>query len=628
MKGVRAAAGALVATALASGGEARAWVYPEHRDITLQAVQGLEPARRATLDGLWSAARHGHEQRLCESAADAAQVSRPSCLDWAAWPAIAGDHSCSGADMLAIVTQSAWILDVARVGARLREHLARNATQAWLVNALRSSDLRLLRADPEYATRASSNNVHFLLARPGTDTTPAAYLQLVLAPGADPNAIGAYVFYHLAALRSASRVAAADPDQRARAARATLADEAFALHFLEDAFAAGHVAGDWGPQAVRKGTHDYYNERGVEAVTWGGQRFVLEGDAHMRAEDANRAAAAARASLVEVLAAAGAEAPLAGDGGPAAIEPNALDVCQMRAMPAFSVPPAAVQPTVDLLGHVPAAALGEGLGALPRFRAELGPFIGVSAAAQLGWIDRGFATTQTTGGEIGGLAVGVRLGYGLEGVMDQSGDGLAFVDVGLQLETASSMKFSSNDALADTGALTAAVPARTAIALRARMPFWLIPGDLLLGALLVAPFSRAAYAQMAVMASNGGLIPWQTGISTPLGRFQLVFGREVGVELYGLAGGKTRFLMPPAAAGTNGIRLTALRSISFDFPVIEYRPFRSFSLDQASVLVIQLFVGFETAGAAEIISPAGAPLPELQTIYNAGARVAFDWRRY
>jgi hypothetical protein len=387
------------------------------------------------------------------------------------------------------------------------------------------------------------------------------------------------------------------------------------------------VAGDWGPKAVRKGTHDYYNERGVEAVTWGGHRLVLEGDAHMSTEDARRAAEAARASLVEVLAAVEAEAPLAA-GGPDTLEPDALDVCQMRSMPAFSVAPAAVQPTIDVLQRVPAAALGEGLGALPRFRSELGPFVGVSAAAQLGWINRGFATTQTTGGDIGALAVGVRLGYGLEGVIDESGDGLVFVDVGLQEDSASSMKFSNNEALADTGALTAAVPARSALGLRARMPFWLIPGDLLLGALLVAPFSRAAYAQMAVMASNGGLIPLQTGISTPIGRFQLVLGREVGVELYGFVGDKTRLLMPPAVAGTTSIRLVALRSITFDFPVIEYRPFRSFSLDQASVLVIQLFVGFETASAAEVISPAGAPIPELQTIYNAGARVAFDWRRY
>jgi hypothetical protein len=30
----------------------------------------------------------------------------------------------------------------------------------------------------------------------------------------------------------------------------------FALHFREDSFAAGHVTGNWGNSAVRKGTHD------------------------------------------------------------------------------------------------------------------------------------------------------------------------------------------------------------------------------------------------------------------------------------------------------------------------------------------------------------------------------------
>ena len=45
-----------------------------------------------------------------------------------------------------------------------------------------------------------------------------------------------------------------------------LADEAFALHFLEDGFSAGHVAGIWGNAALRKGTHDYYDEHGLEVT--------------------------------------------------------------------------------------------------------------------------------------------------------------------------------------------------------------------------------------------------------------------------------------------------------------------------------------------------------------------------
>jgi len=46
------------------------------------------------------------------------------------------------------------------------------------------------------------------------------------------------------------------------------ADEAFALHFLEDTYAAGHVAGTWGDASQRKGTHDFYNANGLEVRTW------------------------------------------------------------------------------------------------------------------------------------------------------------------------------------------------------------------------------------------------------------------------------------------------------------------------------------------------------------------------
>jgi hypothetical protein len=48
------------------------------------------------------------------------------------------------------------------------------------------------------------------------------------------------------------------PTAHADVIRAAFADEAFALHFLEDSFAAGHVAGNWGSTAG-KGTHAYYS---------------------------------------------------------------------------------------------------------------------------------------------------------------------------------------------------------------------------------------------------------------------------------------------------------------------------------------------------------------------------------
>lgn len=46
-----------------------------------------------------------------------------------------------------------------------------------------------------------------------------------------------------------------------------LADEPFALHFLEDTFASGHVSGTSGDASKRKGTHDFYGQSGLEVFT-------------------------------------------------------------------------------------------------------------------------------------------------------------------------------------------------------------------------------------------------------------------------------------------------------------------------------------------------------------------------
>ena len=53
-----------------------AWVYPEHRDIALLAIQKLSPEYRSILDKLWSQARVGYESRLTEAVIDATQIGR------------------------------------------------------------------------------------------------------------------------------------------------------------------------------------------------------------------------------------------------------------------------------------------------------------------------------------------------------------------------------------------------------------------------------------------------------------------------------------------------------------------------------------------------------------------------
>jgi hypothetical protein len=592
-----------------------AWLYPEHRDITVLAVQRLEPAARALLEQLWSEARTGHETRLCAQLVETAP-GNPACIDYAAWPAIAGDHSCSARNMLSTVLDTPWILDVARISARLKRQLATAARRDQHINAVRGSDLELQRADLNYATRAGSNNVHFLLARPDVDIEPEAYARLVLGSGAALNAMGTYVWYHLRALAKAARLAGGDltPAARAQVALAALADEAFALHFLEDSFAAGHMAGTWGKAAVRKGTHDYYNEHGLEMVTWNGRRFVGQGDSYMRRQDAERAATAVRDSLEQLIGVLnGKVATDAAADGAAETEPEAFDVCQQSHFPALAGTVAEIRGLVPIIAQTPVPALGPGPGELPRFHAELGPFVGVSAAVRGVALAGGFGSTQTGVSTTGGLDGAVRVGLGLEGVLNEAGDGLVFAEAGLRQDAST------------LGAAT--VPGRGAITARLRVPFWLIPGDLVLAAPVLALSSPQTLEKMAVQAANGGLLPWQAGIATPIGRFQFVLGREVGLSFYRSRRDDPMLIQTPGVGPANAT-LVSFRSLQVELPILEYRPFRSFALDQSSSLMIQFYAGFDTPLQSSVVSPEGAPKPALRTVGLGGIRVVFDWRYY
>jgi hypothetical protein len=69
---------------------------------------------------------------------------------------------------------------------------------------------------------------------------------------------------------------------------------------------------------------------------------------------------------------------------------------------------------------------------------------------------------------------------------------------------------------------------------RLRMPFYLLPGDLL----FLAPLFRRAgtIRGHGRRGSERWVDSWQSGLATKVGRFQLVLGRELGVTFYGLSG--------------------------------------------------------------------------------------------
>jgi hypothetical protein len=614
--------------------KANAWVYPEHRDIMLFAISKLTDTHRTILDDIWAQGRIGYEFRLTGPVIDLQQLIKPEKIDYAAWPAIAGDHSCSAENMLYNILQTDWILKVADITAQLKIDLALSEDRIRRINGLRVSDLRLQGADPEYATRAGSNNVHFLLSLPDVNIDEISYILSCTKEGSELNAIAAYAWYHYSAMSKASLLANQNFTQEERSIiiLSALADEAYAIHFLQDMFAAGHVAGTWGDASQRKGTHDYYNEMGLKASTWEGENVVLTGDAWMRFEDADRAANVVKISLEQLLDAALGKYPeiiyKRDDKIPG---PENFNMCQNNYTPPHASNSAFEKLLVDVFIKTPVPALVQGLGELPRFRAEIGTFVGFSPAMKGSLINGGFGLSQETNGVIGGLEVAFRFGVGLDGVLNESGDGLLFFAAGWRQDGSSSTSFVGNTELQNYGNLLAAIPGRSAFNGRLRLPFYILPLDLLILAPVLYFIDQEALTKVGVTAVNGGLLPWQSGIETSIGRIQFVLGREVAVYFYGRTKERDAlFNVSTDAQGQEQLYILSYRSTLFEFPIVEYRPFKTFDVGQRSSMFIQLYGGFDIPSNVEVLelSDATESTPELKTVWNLGLRLVFDWRHY
>lgn len=601
---------------------AKAWVYPEHRQLLYMAIKNLSPEFRVQLDMIWMKARSGHETRLSESIIDSA--AGRMTIDYASWSAIAGDHSCSPGDMLNTILTSKWIFNVERTSEKLAQKLAQARTESQRVNALRSSDLQLMNADASYVSRAGSSNVHFLLPRSLPNVTLTEYFELCTAKNADPNAIAVYAWLHISAMEKATQYATNPGGPEANnLLLSALAEEAFALHFLQDAFAAGHATGSWGKPAVKKGTHDYYNEAGLEVETWNGRRMIAHGDAYLESSSARLIAKVVSASLEQLINASSGQwhSPVMDNS----IHPAPLDsnICTMATLPQYRYDTTML---FAILRQTPIVGLRQGAGALLRKGSELGPFFGISAALNARSISGGFGKQQVLAGSIAGLEANMVFGLGLEGVLNKSGDGLIFLQVGWKQENASSNNFEYADpSLVSASAIASAVPARSGYNVRLRMPYYLIPGDLLIAAPILSLVSPKTLNHVALNAVNGGLLKLQSGILTSVGRFQFTLGREIGMTFYGLKRPRDYIIIP---TGGGKVAVVEYRSTKIDIPVFEYMPMRTFSENQASGMLVQVGFGVDIPSKTQILIPAGDPVPPLKNIWYAGLKIIFNWRRY
>jgi hypothetical protein len=614
---------------------ADAWIFHEHRKITMAAIEKLDTERADIFNKLWIDAVSEYESRLSSIPADTGLNSKSTKLDYAAWAAIGGDHSCSASQMLNEILYTEWIVKVFQITSRYSKVMPFTFNLADISNLMRNQDIELQLADPEYATRAGSNNSHFLLARPRSYMSGREYANYCFKTGQDINAVGVYVMFHITALNKIHYLGThkdLPDDIRKKILIAAFADEAFALHFLEDIYAAGHVAGTWGNAALRKGTHDYYNQHGLEISTWNGKSFIIMGDAHLRHEDIDSCSNNLLISLNQFIDAY--KNNLKINYPPLDVgfisKPDTFNVCKNNYMPAlqtFEQDTSYNKYLAKVLAEIPKPELAEGKGALPRFRAELGPFVGISSAAQFNMIVGGFGADNNSFGFNGALDIAARFGLGLEGVVNETADGLIFLDVGFKINSKSSSLFCQTEGCQILNQISAMVPARNAVFARLRMPYFVVPGDLILGLPLVGLIWPKSYESMAIIAANGGIIPWQTVMITSIGKFQFILGREVAATFYGSLGSDNAFVRPLPEDDDN-LLIFSVHSLALEFPIIEYRPFRTFSFDQSTSLRLQLYGGVEFPTSVTVENPLNYNIPSIGTVWSFGFRLVFDWRYY
>jgi hypothetical protein len=104
-----------------------------------------------------------------------------------------------------------------------------------------------------------------------------------------------------------------------------------------------------------------------------------------------------------------------------------------------------------------------------------------------------------------------------------------------------------------------------------------------------------------------------------------VLGREVGVLFYGIGKPKDVFILP---AAPNKALLLEYRSTKLDFPIVEFRPLRTFSQDQSSSIMLQLNAGVDLPAKVRVVLPVGEQVPQLKNVWYLGLRVLFNWRQY
>jgi hypothetical protein len=259
------------AVTFAAAVPARAWYFPEHVVIAHDGIMQLPPELRDVLRDAVMRARSDGLQ-ICERVeASIEDVALPQplqtrmlhtergagCVPYAALPALAGDHAISAAELRTVLTgpkgielTSAAAYEWSRFQAALQRLPNASLERMSFVHSL---DVAFYFIDPGYELRAQATQAHFADSGRRIDEV----VRIAAATGSVDTALGQFLAHHLRSLQLAAHAEVTE----------ALLEHAFAMHFLQDAFAAGHLVmteETWksgNPSARRR--HDFFNAKGL-----------------------------------------------------------------------------------------------------------------------------------------------------------------------------------------------------------------------------------------------------------------------------------------------------------------------------------------------------------------------------
>jgi hypothetical protein len=179
------------------------------------------------------------------------------CVPYAALPALAGDHANGVGELRRVLTTQKGIEIVSAVAyewLKFEEALGRlpndSLERMSFVHAL---DVALYFVDPGYELRAQATHAHFVDGGRSIDEA----LRVLATTGNVETSLAQFLAHHL---RSLQLAAGGSPTE-------AILEHAFAMHFLEDAFAAGHLVmtqDTWrNGNAYARRRHDFFNAKGL-----------------------------------------------------------------------------------------------------------------------------------------------------------------------------------------------------------------------------------------------------------------------------------------------------------------------------------------------------------------------------